>query len=1832
MGKKLLITLSSCFLLLFSNVSKGQYARYENPSGWNFGLNIGGTYQDANKGEVNRYAGIAGGFTFGKNWIREGKFFAPGLRFRYLRGTTYGLDRNSSDSLNLAPNNFLNGTNPSTDYLNTQGFAFHNYRTDLNEFSLEGIFTLNRLRERTRIILGFYGGLGIVDYRVKANQLDGLGQMYTQFDQNTTYSKNEALNILDDEWESYANGHSGSNLGFMPSLGIELGYQVAPWMSIGVEHKLTYTLNNSFDGQMYNPTGFNTNQNDRYHYTYFRLRFHFRGKGHISNPHTTTDPVNTNTNNNISTGPVVRKPIVNVTDPYNNNYTTQNPAFTVRANIYNITHSSQITFKVNGVVNNNFTFNPNTNKFVSNIYLTSGNNVIEVSAQNQAGSDYESRVIILQQQIIQPQPPIITLINPGNCAFVTNDPNFVVTASILNIDSYQNATFTVNGVTHNFTYNNSTNAFSSNIQLAEGNNNIQITATNVAGSDVKTCNIIYEKPVVIAPTPPVVTITNPSLNPYTTNNNSISINASILNVNSANQVQVLVNGSTINNFSFNNGNVQFNTNLNPGSNYIQITANNNDGSDSDNTSIIYNEPVIHQPPVVSFTNPSNSPITIYNDVYNVQGQILYVNSLSNINFKINGISTNNFNYSFSSKVLSSNVTLIPGANVFEITGTNNDGSDYASTTIIYKEPIIATPPIVTITNPATNPLTVNTSAYNVSATALHVNNFADIQVTVNGSSINNFTFNNSTKQVNFNTGLVVGNNNIVVTGSNSSGSHSDATNIIYKEPITPVLPVVNITTPNQNPIIVNNNHYNLVATVLNVSSQNDITLKVNGVVNNNFVYNPATNIMNIGNSLSLGNNVFEIIGTNSFGSHSDNTTIVYEEPVTPCDKPTISLTNPNVNPFNLTSTSSTYNYSATTTFINGLHQVKVYLNGSLQSGYTINNGVVSGTLNLNNGANALQIIVTNKCDEAIVNSVINFHEETLPCDKPTVHFNSPVGYPTTNDATYPVTASLTHINNTNQITFLVNGQPSNDFTFDLATHTFSANPNLLIGKNVFEIKLDNGCDVASAITALLKKECTKPVFNRIRPNKNPYNTHGSAVTITGNVLNMQSNSTVSITHDGTPINYTLNGTLLNSTENLQDGENTFVITVTNDCGNNTYTIVVNKESCDEPIITIDKPISKVYTTSDEAFNIKAYIQNVDSKNNITITHDGNNGTFIYGAGNGKVIYVDQLEVGENKYTLTATNNCGSVSETFIVTKEGKTSSGNTIVNGDSLINAMGVAPKITIETPNSCPASIAEENYVVQGKITGISVKSDIEVLINNIPTNNFSYHNNSRIFLVPIQFNNDTKNIKIKATNVHGSDTKTCSITASVIDNGNNNGGKTQTPSIEIVDPVSSPFTTAISNYTLKADVYNVTAASELSITLNGSQITNFNFSSSTKVLSFNANLTNGPNNISIIANNANGTASASQIIIFDPFNGNGNGNNGNQDSSNGNSGNNGGNGNSNLPTNSGGDKGNNKNAEAEKLKKEQEAKKILDDAYNKNINTANDLIGKKNYQGAIEEYDKALKLKPNDQFAKDQRAKLNALIEKEKADAIKAEQAARAKAEADAKRKAEQAARAKAEADAKRKAEQEARAKAEADAKRKAEQAARAKAEADAKRKAEQAARAKAEADAKRKAEQAARAKAEADVKRKAEEAAEAKRKAEQAAKAKAAAEAKKKAEEAAKAKAAAEAKRKAEQAAKAKAEADAKRKAEQAARAKAEADAKRKAEQAAKAKAAAEAKRKAEEAAKAKAAAEAKKKAEQAAKAKAAAEAKKKAEEAAAAKKKAESHNQSRSNKTQSSSKGG
>ena len=197
--KKILLTLIT-FVITISCIN-AQYINYQDDSGWNFGLNFGGTWQPKEPFYSltdtifsRSYAGFSGGFTFGKAiYEKEGKFFSFDLRFRYLKGKNYGWIA-LADS--FATPNIMPGSSDSV-------YAYHNYKMKLNEFNLEGVLTLNRLRERTGIILYGFGGVGLNYYGVSRDVLDNSAGFFND-DAPYDYS---SINLL-----------TSNDLKFMPNL------------------------------------------------------------------------------------------------------------------------------------------------------------------------------------------------------------------------------------------------------------------------------------------------------------------------------------------------------------------------------------------------------------------------------------------------------------------------------------------------------------------------------------------------------------------------------------------------------------------------------------------------------------------------------------------------------------------------------------------------------------------------------------------------------------------------------------------------------------------------------------------------------------------------------------------------------------------------------------------------------------------------------------------------------------------------------------------------------------------------------------------------------------------------------------------------------------------------------------------------------------------------------------------------------------------------------------------------------------------------------------------------------------------------------------------------------------------------------------------------------------------------------------------------------------------------------------------------------------------------------------------------------------------------------
>ena len=191
------------------------YYNYNYP--WTFGINGGLAWQYA---DVNGGAGYGLGIDLAKRiGGRENSWFALDARgrFTYARHYGQGYERvyNLGDYPALSPF--------AIDPVNNTGlgYAFHNHQTTMGELDLEGVITLNRLRERTGWTVQLFGGIGIGLYDV-ATDLDDGTTFYDYSLIDTTQSngriRRDIRNLRNRTYESAASGFENGDRGVLRCL------------------------------------------------------------------------------------------------------------------------------------------------------------------------------------------------------------------------------------------------------------------------------------------------------------------------------------------------------------------------------------------------------------------------------------------------------------------------------------------------------------------------------------------------------------------------------------------------------------------------------------------------------------------------------------------------------------------------------------------------------------------------------------------------------------------------------------------------------------------------------------------------------------------------------------------------------------------------------------------------------------------------------------------------------------------------------------------------------------------------------------------------------------------------------------------------------------------------------------------------------------------------------------------------------------------------------------------------------------------------------------------------------------------------------------------------------------------------------------------------------------------------------------------------------------------------------------------------------------------------------------------------------------------------------
>jgi hypothetical protein len=1380
---KIKATTLIAFVLLFAfNSAKSQTATI-NPHPWELGLNIGASWY---KSDIRmKKLGVGAGFTFGQTYCRNKT--SPlfwGWRFRYLNANAYGQDFQKSYGIK---NNFvLNGTTDTTlNYFNHGGYVYQNYKSTLDELSFEIKIGANRLRDRTGILAYVFGGAGITKTVTRIDQLDGLGKRYNYnlIDSAGTASKSDVLtnlnNLYDGNYETLAEGSKNPRWLFMPSFGVGLGYQVGPVFSFGLEHKMTWALNDLIDGQQWTGTNEKTGTNDKYHYTSFWIKFSFGGKG----KYTSSSSSNTNSNvNSYSNTTPTEKPIITITNPTSNPYNTSQQSLSFTAKVTDVNSKADISLLVNGAAVTNFTYNASTDVLVYNSTLNTGNNSFVITATNTIGSSTETQTVVYTEPA-----PVITITSPTVNPLNTNTNMATVTATINNISNASQIVTTVNGVnTTSFTFNASNHQYTMPANLVIGSNTVVITATNAAGADTKSVTVIYTQPVVNTTPAPIVTITNPTINPYTVNSATCLVTANIQNVATKGQVNVTLNGGPVASgaisFDAASGNMSFTANLMLGTNSVVVGATNVSGADSKSLSIVYSQPApVALPPVITITNPTVNPATINTNVATVNASIANISAASQISVNVNGTPTAAFTYSNITNQFILTTNLILGSNSVVITANNAAGVDTKAVTIIYQQPVNnVPPPIVTITNPLVNPFNTNTSSHVVKATIQNITSKSQINASVNGSSIaiSGITFNPSSGQVSFTANLIAGANTIVIGATNVSGADTKSTTIIYSAPVpTVVAPVVTITNPASNPFNTTSNTATVNATITNVNAS-QIAVSVNGTPTTAFTYNASSSQLNLTANLILGANTVTITGTNSAGSDTKSTTIIYSIPAPTVIAPVVTITNPASNPFNTTSNTATVN--ATVTNVNA-SQIAVSVNGTPATAFTYNasSSQLNLTANLILGANTVTITGTNSAGSDTKSTTIIYSVPAPIVVAPVVTITNPASNPfntTSNTAT--VNATVTNVN-ASQIAVSVNGTPTTAFTYNAASSQLNLTANLILGANTVTITGTNsaGSDTKSTtiIYSMPAPTVLPPVVTITSPATNPFTTIANTSTVNATVTNVTS-AQIAVSVNGTPttaFTYNAASSQLNMTVNLVSGNNTVVVSAANSAGTDSKSTIINYKLPEvvvlPPTVTFLTPASSPITVNNETFAIVAKTTNVSSASQVSVKINGVATTaFTFVALTKKITLTASLNLGTNTVSITVTNSAGTDTKTTTIiyekivigiTPDTLNTPANPTNPSDTGGTPISTTPNIMMLNPVANPFTTTDASIVISARIMYINDASNIVVKHNGSVLSGVNYVAKTKSMSVSVNLVSGTNTIVIEASNASGTKTETITV-----------------------------------------------------------------------------------------------------------------------------------------------------------------------------------------------------------------------------------------------------------------------------------------------------------------------------------------------------------------------------------------------------------------------------------------------------------------------------------------
>lgn len=375
-----------------------------------------------------------------------------------------------------------------------------------------------------------------------------------------------------------------------------------------------------------------------------------------------------------------------------------------------------------------------------------------------------------------------------------------------------------------------------------------------------------------------------------------------------------------------------------------------------------------------------------------------------------------------------------------------------------------------------------------------------------------------------------------------------------------------------------------------------------------------------------------------------------------------------------------------------------------------------------------------------------------------------------------------------------------------------------------------------------------PIVTITNPPTTPYTeTVNRNFNVTANVLNVSQRNQLYVTFNGVEVkNYSWISKTIGFTAQLSPGNNVISVTATNTAGSDSKSAVIVYSGV-PPQITITTPGSNKYTSSQSNSDVFATILNVEAPEYISVKFNGQPfSSFSYDVMS-KVFGMNvALVTGTNTIDILATNAFGKDEKAQLI-----------IYKPAAVLNSTVVTAKpvtVVITDPSTNPYKSTTTTYKVKSTVTGVNSQSQVTVTANS-NTVPFTYASGNVEFNISLLSGNNL--IQVSAKNGRQADSKSTIITYDP-------PKKITPPTVVIINPNPSPYTTTANTYAFKAQTTYINDKSQLEVKLNGNLVTNWIlFDAGSGFVDINVDLIPNSNNIfEVKATNQYGTANASAIV----------------------------------------------------------------------------------------------------------------------------------------------------------------------------------------------------------------------------------------------------------------------------------------------------------------------------------------------------------------------------------